>query len=99
MIERVRRPSVASISLPVFFASSRSRFIGAEPGVTIATTFDAATTFPNPILTSTGLKSPFFIFILLKILSDNISTLLAQQGICSILSFRLGRNLSLYSAS
>jgi len=46
-------------SLPSFFASSRMRFMGAEPGVTTATTFDAATTFPKPMLTNTELTSPF----------------------------------------
>jgi len=55
-------PWVASTSLPSFFASSRMRFMGAEPGVTTATTFDAAeATFPKPMLTNTELDITFFI--------------------------------------
>src|SRR5512135_877144 len=60
IIDLVRLPCVASTSFLSFFASSLILLMGAEPGVTIATTFDDATTFPNPMLTRTGLVSPFF---------------------------------------
>src|SRR5690606_38383456 len=45
-IERVRRPSVASTSLPRSAASRRSRRIGDAPGATIATMRAAATRLP-----------------------------------------------------
>jgi hypothetical protein len=46
MIERVRRPWVASTSLLPFAARSRRRFIGAAAGETIEITRDAITKFP-----------------------------------------------------
>jgi hypothetical protein len=46
MMERVRRPWVASTSLPRLTASSRRRFMGADCGDTIATTRDATTRLP-----------------------------------------------------
>src|SRR5690606_29877990 len=45
-IERVRRPSVASTSLPRSAASRRRRRMGEAPGATIATIRLAATRFP-----------------------------------------------------
>jgi len=52
MIALVLRPWVASINFPLSLASSRILFIGEDPGATIATTREADTTFPNPILMS-----------------------------------------------
>src|SRR5438093_2873649 len=49
MIERVRRPCVASTSLLCSAAASRRRFIGAAPGATIAITCDDTTRFPYPM--------------------------------------------------
>jgi hypothetical protein len=46
MIDRVRRPCVASTSLLRLEASSRSRFIGADCGETIDTTRAATTKLP-----------------------------------------------------
>src|SRR5262245_46274483 len=55
MIERVRRPCVASTSLFACAARSRSFFIGAALGDTIVITREAITKFPYPMLSSARL--------------------------------------------
>src|SRR5262245_4820108 len=55
MIERVRRPWVASISLFSLAARSRSRFIGAALDDTIEITREAITKFPCPMFRRTRL--------------------------------------------
>ena len=62
MMDRVRRPWVASTSFPRFEASSRSRFIGAAWGETMATTLEATTRFPYPMLKRTGLLNVLDLF-------------------------------------
>ena len=53
MIERVRRPCVASINRRSSRASSFRRFMGAELGDTIATTRSDTTVLPKPMLSRT----------------------------------------------
>src|SRR5258705_1443144 len=55
MIERVRRPCVASTSLLVWEARSRSFFIGAALGDTIVITREAITKLPYPTFRSARL--------------------------------------------
>jgi hypothetical protein len=62
IIERVRRPCVASMRRRSSFASSFSRFMGAELGDTIATTRSATTVLPKPIFSKTCSILPPFDF-------------------------------------
>ena len=52
MMDRVLRPWVASMRRPATLASSRSRRMGEEDELTMATTRDARMRLPNPMLRS-----------------------------------------------
>src|SRR5512146_1576671 len=72
MMERVLRPWVASMRRSAWVAFSRKRFMGAEPGITTATTRWETTVLPKPMLISLPSISisPWPLFNILHLLPE-----------------------------
>src|SRR3990172_9046430 len=88
MIERVRLPLVASTSFPACLASSFKRFIGAEPGSTMAMTRATTTIFPNPTFSS-------FVATRARPLSLHVLDLLPELLQCALQRYHVLRDLGI----